>query len=559
MTTTQDDVVHHRSSPEAKIALFRSLFRGRDDVYPRRFESRKSGKSGYQPACANQWVRGLCEMGGTGFARGQRPKDARRESSARVKCAACPQRRFLPVTDEVIRWHLEGRDDAGRDFVIGSYPMLQDETCFFLAADFDKTRWQEDAAAVLETCRRMNLAAALERSRSGNGGHVWMFFTEAIPAALARRLGSHILTETMERRPEIGLDSYDRFFPNQDTLPQGGLGNLIALPLQRQPRELGRSVFLDEQFLPYPDQWAFLSGAGRVDRAAVEEIVRKAERRGRIVGVRMALTDEEDAEPWNLAPSRRKEHRVSGPLPKRLELVLGDQIYVAKDQLTPGLRNQLLRLAAFQNPEFYKAQAMRLPTYDKPRIICCAEDHPCHVALPRGCLNEVQALFSDLRIETIVRDQRYAGTPLAVQFQGELRPEQETAARAMLAHDTGVLSATTAFGKTVIAAWLLARRGVNTLVLVHRRQLLEQWIERLSAFLDLPAKEIGRMGGGRGKLTGRLDVAIIQSLVRKGVVKDCVGEYGHVIVDECHHLSVIYRRISRTGEAHSRLPRLRPT
>ncbi len=419
-----------------------------------------------------------------------------------MKCAVCPQRRFLPVSDEAIRWHLEGRDDAGRDFVMGAYPMLQDETCFFLAADFDKSHWQDDAAAFLETCRRMNLSAVLERSRSGNGGHVWLFFAEAVPAALARRLGSHVLTETMERRPDIGLDSYDRFFPNQDTLPQGGLGNLIALPLQKQPRERGGSVFLDEQFLPYPDQWAFLSGVGKIDLATVEQIVRNAERQGRIIGVRIALPDEEDAEPWTLSPSRRKEIRLDGPLPKSLELVLGDQIYLSKEQLTPALRNQLLRLAAFQNPEFYKAQAMRLPTHGKPRIVCCAEDHPQHVALPRGCLDDVQTLLAELRVEAVVRDERYAGVPLDVRFLRELRPEQETAARAMLGHDTGVLSATTAFGKTVVAAWLLARRGVNTLVLVHRRQLLEQWVERLSAFLDLPPKAIGRMGGGQRKLTG---------------------------------------------------------
>ena len=529
--TTVAVPLHHRSPPEAKIAVFRSLFRGREDVYARRFESRKTGKAGYSPACGNEWVRGVCEK-------------------PRVKCAACPQRRFLPVTDEAIRWHLEGRDDAGRDFVMGAYPMLQDETCFFLAADFDKTHWQDDAAAFLETCRRMNLPAALERSRSGNGGHVWLFFAEAVPAALARRLGSHVLTETMERRPDIGLDSYDRFFPNQDTLPQGGLGNLIALPLQKQPRERGGSVFLDEQFLPYPDQWAFLSGVGKIDRGTIEQIVRDAERQGRIIGVRIASPDEEDAEPWTLSPSRRKEIRLDGPLPKSLELVLGDQIYLAKEQLTPGLRNQLLRLAAFQNPEFYKAQAMRLPTYGKPRIICCAEDHPQHVALPRGCLDDVQTLLAELRVEPVIRDERYAGVHLDVRFLGELRPEQETAARAMLEHDTGVLSATTAFGKTVIAAWLLARRGVNTLVLVHRRQLLEQWVERLSAFLDLPPKAIGRMGGGQRKLTGVVDVAVIQSLVRKGVVKDCLAQYGHLIVDECHHLSAqSFEQVARRAKA----------
>jgi len=396
----------------------------------------------------------------------------------------------------------------------------------------------------------MNLSAVLERSRSGNGGHVWLFFAEAVPAALARRLGSHVLTETMERRPDIGLDSYDRFFPNQDTLPQGGLGNLIALPLQKQPRERGGSVFLDEQFLPYPDQWAFLSGVGKIDLATVEQIVRNAERQGRIIGVRIALPDEEDAEPWTLSPSRRKEIRLDGPLPKSLELVLGDQIYLSKEQLTPALRNQLLRLAAFQNPEFYKAQAMRLPTHGKPRIVCCAEDHPQHVALPRGCLDDVQTLLAELCVEAVVRDERYAGVPLDVRFLGELRPEQETAARAMLEHDTGVLSATTAFGKTVVAAWLLARRGVNTLILVHRRQLLEHWVERLSAFLDLPPKAIGRMGGGQRKLTGVVDVAVIQSLVRKGVVKDCVAQYGHLIVDECHHLSAqSFEQVARRAKA----------
>jgi superfamily II DNA or RNA helicase/very-short-patch-repair endonuclease len=529
--TEPHGAIHHRSSPEAKIALFRSLFRGRDDVYPRRFESHRTGKSGYQPACANEWVRGVCEK-------------------PRIKCVQCPQRRFLPVTDEVIRWHLAGRDDAGHDFVMGAYPMLQDENCFFLAADFDKSQWQEDAIAFLETCRRLNLTASLERSRSGNGGHVWLFFEEVVPAALARRLGSHILTETMERRPDMGLDSYDRFFPNQDTLPHGGFGNLIALPLQKRARDLGNSVFLDDQCNPHPDQWAFLSSLHKIARSKVEQIVCDAESRGRIVGVRMVLPDDENGEPWTLSPSRGKEPSLSGPLPESIELTLGDQIYIAKESLPPGLRNRLLRLAAFQNPEFYKAQAMRLPTYDKPRIICCAEDHPQHISLPRGCLDEVQKLFTDLDIKTTTRDERNSGMPLDVQFQGQLLPEQETAAQAILAHDTGVLSATTAFGKTVIAAWLIARRGVNSLVLVHRRQLLEQWIQRLTTFLGLPPKAIGRTGGGRKKLTGTLDVAVIQSLVRKGVVKDCVADYGHIIVDECHHLSAhSFEQVVRRAKA----------
>src|SRR3989454_1376427 len=266
-------LVHQLSSSDEKIALFRSLFRGREDVYPRRFESRKTGKSGYAPACANEWVRGICEK-------------------PRIKCAECPHRRFLPVTDEVIRWHLSGRDDQGRDFVMGVYPLFQDETCYFLAVDFDRQSWQEDAGAFLETCDRLDLPVALERSRSGNGAHIWFFFEDAMTASLARQLGSHVLTETMENRPEIGFGSYDRLFPNQDTLPKGGFGNLIALPLQKQARQLGNTIFLDEQFKPHPDQWSFLASGPRISRARVEALVRDAESRGRITGGRAAVTDE---------------------------------------------------------------------------------------------------------------------------------------------------------------------------------------------------------------------------------------------------------------------------
>ena len=421
---------------------------------------------------------------------------------------------------------------------MGVYAMLQDETCFFLAVDFDRDDWQRDAAALLETCRRFDVPAALERSRSGDGGHVWFFFDDAVPASLARKLGSYILTETMECRPEVGFKSYDRLFPNQDTLPQGGFGNLIALPLQKQARQRGNTVFLDEQFAPYPDQWAFLASVSRIGRARLESLVRDAESKGRIIGVRVVMPEEDDAHPWTATPSRRREGPpVSGSLPEKLEVILGDQIYIGKEHLPPGLRNRLVRLAAFQNPEFYRAQSMRLPTYDKPRIIACAEDHPKHFALPRGCLDEVMATLQTLKIQPVLRDERFGGDSLKVAFCGTLRAEQQRAAETLLRHDTGVLAATTAFGKTVIAAWLIAQRGVNTLVLVHRQQLLEQWIERLSSFLNLPAKSIGRLGGGHKKLTGALDVALMQSLVRKEVVDDRVAHYGQLIVDECHHIS----------------------
>ncbi len=525
-------LVHHLSPPEYKIALFRSLFRGRDDVYPRRFENRMTGKSGYAAACGNEWAPGLCEK-------------------PRIKCAACTNQRFLPVTDQVVRWHLSGHDDSGREFVMGVYPLLRDETSFFLAADLDKPHWREDAQALLETCRQLNLAAALERSRSGNGGHLWMFFEQAIPATLARKLGAHLLTESMERRPGIGLDSYDRFLPDQDTLPRGGFGSLIAVPLQKRARELGNSVFLDDDHRPHGDQWAFLSELRRIDRASVERIVSEAEKRGRVLGVRVTPVEEDAPAPGASASSRgRRAPPLAGPLPDRLKLVLRDQITIAKDRLPPGLCNRLVRLAAFQNPEFSKAQAMRLPTYEKPRIIACAEDHARHIGLPRGCLDDVQELLSDLRIDVVVRDERHAGRPLDVTFRGELYAEQAMAAHNLLAHDTGVLSATTAFGKTVVAAWLIAHRCANTLVLVHRRQLQEQWVERLSAFLGLSPKAIGRIGGGRRKPTGSLDIAIIQSLVRKDVVSELVEDYGHLIVDECHHLSArSFEQVVRKSKA----------
>jgi hypothetical protein len=525
-------LVHQLSSSADKIALFRSLFRGREDVYPRRFESRKTGKSGYAPACANEWVRGICEK-------------------PRIKCAECPNRRFLPVTDDVIRWHLSGYDDAGQRFVAGVYPMLLDETCFFLAVDFDKSRWLEDSTAYIETCRGLSLFAALERSRSGRGGHVWLLFDEAVPAALARKVGSYVLTETMERRPDIGFDSYDRFFPNQDTLPHGGFGNLIALPLQKHARGDGNSVFLDDQAVPHRDQWAFLSTVQGVGRAHLEAIARDADRRGRVLGVRLPPAEDDEPTPWAAAPSRRRvDPPIVGELPRALELILGNEIYIAKDGLAPGLRNRLLRVAAFQNPEFYKTQAMRLPTYAKPRIIGCAEEHSQHISLPRGCLEDVREVLIDLNIRPVIRDERFSGHPLHTTFQGELRTEQKLAAEAMLKYETGVLAATTAFGKTVVAAWLIAQRGVNTLVLVHRRQLPGP-MDQASGDVSRPPDQVARPHW-RQAATSRPGSTRCggHSEPRPQRCRERLRRRVRVIVDECHHLSAhSFEQVVRRAKA----------
>ncbi len=520
------------SPTAAKIALFRSLFRGREDILPRRWENPKTGKAGYAPMCRNEWIRGLC-------------------GKPQVKCGASPNQALTPIGDDILRSHLAGKAAGNSaDFTVGIYPMLPDETCWFLATDFDKKSWMQDVAAFRDTARAKGVPIAIERSRSGNGAHAWIFFAEPVPAAEARRLGALLVTATMERCPDIGFDSYDRFFPSQDTMPAGGFGNLIALPLQSRPREAGNSLFLDDEFRPYEDQWAYLSTVGRLPRDELISIVSEAAAMGQIIGVRLPSTEEDD-EPWTALPSRRRnEPPIEGDLPGSVEVVLGNQVYIDRTKLPPTLVNRIIRLAAFQNPEFYSAQAMRLPTFGKPRIISCAELFSKHVALPRGCLDDLLGLLRDTGIAAELRDERQLGRPIGMRFLGELTPEQDEAAAALLQHETGVLAATTAFGKTVIAAKMIAERDRNTLILVHRRQLLDQWVARLQTFLDIPPNKLGVMHGGKKKPTGNIDVALMQSLVRKSVISDLVADYGHVIVDECHHLSAVgFEAIARATKA----------
>jgi len=497
------------ADPAAKVALFRRLFRGRDDVYAVRWESSK-GKSGYSPACANEWLPGIC-------------------GKPSVRCVECDRRQLLPVTDQVIHNHLAGKHTAG------VYPLLPDDSCWFLVLDFDRAEWREDAAAFAASCAEVGAPSALEVSRSGSGAHAWIFFAETVPARTARHLGAALISFTCARTRGLDLGSYDRMFPNQDTLPKGGFGNLIALPLQKGPRTRGCSVFVDGEFRPHPDQWAFLAARPRMTAAEVREAAQRAVQGRDPLDLAFAVTaaDGRD-EPWR-RPAPAGE-RIPGPMPESVKFVLANQVFVAKDGLPPALVNRLVRLAAFPNPDFYRAQAMRLSVWNKPRVICCAENHPRHIGLPRGCLEPAVELLARQGIRVSTVDERQDGVPLEVRFRGRLRPDQEEAVQAMLARETGVLCAPAAFGKTIAGAALIAGRRVSTLVLVHRKELMNQWRERLEALLELPAGGIGTVGGGTKKPSGQVDVAVMQTLSRAEDLPGLLDRYGQVIADECHHL-----------------------
>ena len=524
---TSDTVINKYSSTTEKILLYRSLFCGREDVFARRWYSKTTEKSGYQPVCENEWADGLCDK-------------------RKYKCSVCPNRKLSPLTDKDIYKHLEGKDYYGKD-VIGIYPMLVDETCHFLCADFDDKEYEKDVLAFCEICDELNIPAYIECSRSGGGAHIWVFFEAPIPAATARKLGSLILTKAMENRSELSFSSYDRLFPNQDNMPNGGFGNLIALPLQGQARKNGNSVFVDRNFKAYSDQWTYLSSIKKVSIKSIERIVETYSKND-VLGT---LVDDNADKPWE---TKQKTLLTSMDFPDKLEIVRSNMIYIPREGLSANAQNQIKRLAAFKNPDFYKSQAMRLPIYDKPRIICTADISDSYIGLPRGCEPALCDILVGKVNDIDIIDKTNAGKDIPVKFNGNLREEQEFAVNELLKDNIGVLSATTAFGKTVIASYLAGIRKTNTLVLVHTQALMQQWKKSLEQFLTFdiippePKKGRGRkktwspvglLGAGKDTLNGIVDVAVMQSLVDGDEVKELVRNYGMIIVDECHHVSAV--------------------
>ena len=539
----EPSVVSIKEEPITKelVQFYYSMFKGRRDVYSLRSgkHNAKTGKHGYYTQCDNFWKAGLCGK-----------KDGKN-----TKCQSCPNQKYKPLTGDVIYAHLTGVKEDCSD-VVGLYPVWPDETCNYLVFDFDNhdessnsVKWQEEANALRAICADNDVPCLVERSRSGKGAHVWMFFEKAINIKKARLFGAALLDKGAESVNQQSFDTYDRMIPAQDKLPEGGLGNLVALPLQGRAVKNGNSVFVDEKWQPYHDQWSVLKNTGKLSETFIDE---KLSSWGNKYSI-SSNTDNEipgqisiDETPWeNSIKFERSDTKGT------VRIVLADKAYVDKTDIKPRLQNKIRRLAAYNNPEYFKNQGMGISTFGIPRIVYSGEDTEQFIAIPRGCLNKLCKNLKSSNIDYSVEDKRNTGKEINVSFAGELYPEQQDAVNSLTGHDFGVLAAATGFGKTVVGSYLISERKVNTLILVHNNEIMQNWINDLERFLvikeDYPQymtktgrvktrkSLIGRLTGAHNSMTGIIDVAMVTSLGSGDSIKPFVKDYGMVIMDECHH------------------------
>jgi len=490
------------TTSEERIDLFTRLFRCREDVFPKLWENQSKGTKGYSPACQVEWVHGVCE----------KPK---------IKCSECHNRVFIPLDQTIIRLHLEG------SITIGSYAIRQDDTFTFLAADFDKEQWQQDVSAYKEASEKLGIEPYIERSRSGNGAHAWIFFREPIPARLARQLGTILLSHAIGERHRLSFESYDRFFPNQDTIPKGGFGNLIALPLQRKPRKTGNSVFVDDHFNPWPDQWAFLSKVRLLSNTEVINFINTYSRKP-VESVLPESPDPEIAQAERLISS---DAASIGSYTGEISIVLSNHIEIPLSGIPSRLIAAYKRIATFANPKFFELQRLRFSTWKTPRYICCAElsDDGKKIVLPRGLFSQCIQVSESTGANVSISDHRPKYNRISIKFTGELLSLQSAAVRALIKNESGVLVAPPGAGKTVIGCALICKHKLPTLILVHRKQLADQWKQRLLQFTNLTKKQIGIYDLKDEKRKGIVDIGMFQSLAHSNEWIRLIAEYGFVI------------------------------
>ena len=521
-----------------KIAsdFFMMFCRGRKNVYDLRYTNPKTGKNGYYTQCFNRWDHG-CHI---------QKKDG-------VRCKDCELRAYKPVTLPLIKAHMNGTDPNGND-VVAIYPMLENNLCQLLVFDFDNHAkgaeqedyaniddgWKEEINALRRICKNLDVDAVVERSRSGRGAHLWIFFKEMVPARLARRFGFALLEKGAESVNLKSFKYYDRMIPTQDALPEGGLGNVIALPLQGMALKSGNSAFIDENWNAYEDQLNVLAGTRRLTRQGIEDYLSLWYSTGSI------SEDNGTDAPWD-----KNSEIEAGSVKGVVRIVLADRIYIDSTGMSNKTKRQLRRMATFSNKQYFQNQAMDMPNYDESRFIYLGSDEGKYIVLPRGLREEILKKFDNAGISYKIEDKRTKGQELNISFRGELRESQIPAVETMLGNETGILHAATAFGKTVVCCDMIARRGISTLILVDRADLMNQWIKRLDEFLDideeLPEYQtktgrtrkrkslIGNLQGAHDTLTGIVDVAMIRSLKKKDGFHPMLKEYAQVYFDECHH------------------------
>ena len=535
-------IIHPQAITENMANQFFSMFWGRQDVYAKRSVNKETGKAAYYPQCNNFWTN-VCH---------KKIKDG-------INCKDCKNRSYKTITKKDILNHLQGNAYNASD-VIGVYPLLSNGTCRFMVFDFDNhdkgadekdfansdDTWVEEVESMREICVLNGIEPLVERSRSGRGAHVWIFFDKPIAASFVRKFGFALLDKGAEQINLKSFKYYDRMLPAQDSLPEDSVvGNLIALPLQGKALQDGNSAFIDGNWNAYPNQWETLFNKPRLSQGFLEEKIKEWSNIIDDIAANAAESDRE--KPWN-----RVQHFNKNDVEGKLHIILSNGIYVDNTNLKAAMQNRIRRMAAISNPVFYKNQAIGTSNYDTARWIYLGKDHLSgYIQIPRGLQDELWENIKQADIDYEMEDERQQGRKINVDFKGELRPEQDKALKELIRYDNGILHAATAFGKTVVSSAIIAQKKINTLIILESSALIEQWKEALEKFLNinegLPTYEtktgrvrkrkslIGTLQGAHDSMTGIIDIAMAGSLCKKGKYHKMMNEYGLVLIDECHH------------------------